>query len=66
VRVVKLFLKSERDFTYIIKNTQNSIKDQWLKPSQGRQKRKSKERPKDAQPTTHKQEIVPLMVSICN
>ncbi len=26
------------------------IKDRWLKPSQGRQKGKAKERPKDAQP----------------
>ncbi len=30
---------------------QNPIKDQWSEPSQGRQKRKAKERPKDAQPT---------------
>jgi hypothetical protein len=28
----------------------NLIKDRWLEPSQGRQKRKAKERPKEAQP----------------
>ncbi len=28
----------------------NPIKDWWLKPSLGRQKEKTKERPKDAQP----------------
>jgi hypothetical protein len=31
--------------------SQNPIKDQWLEQSQGRQKRKAKERPKDTQPT---------------
>jgi hypothetical protein len=31
--------------------SQNPIKDQWLEPSQRRQKKKAKERPKDAQPT---------------
>jgi hypothetical protein len=32
----------------------NPIKDQWLKPLQGRQKRKAKERPKHEQPTRTK------------
>jgi hypothetical protein len=32
------------------------IKDQWLKPSQGRQKGKAKERPKDAQPAQAQKE----------
>ncbi len=37
--------------TIVLKEGINSrIKDQWLEPSQGRQKGKVKERPKDNQP----------------
>jgi hypothetical protein len=35
-------------------NIQNLIKDWWLEPSQRKQTRKAKERPKDAQPTRPK------------
>jgi hypothetical protein len=32
-----------------LKRSKNSIKDQWLEPSHGRQKKKAKEKPKDTQ-----------------
>jgi hypothetical protein len=35
----------------MILNNKNPIKDQWLKPSEGRQKGMAKERPKNEQPT---------------
>jgi hypothetical protein len=35
---------------YFSKENKNPIKDRWPEPSQGRQQRKAKERPKEAQP----------------
>jgi hypothetical protein len=48
----------------IVKSHQNPIKNQWPKPSQGRQKGKAKERPKFAQPAGTKKGkgLVPLVV----
>ncbi len=42
------------DHVVIQTNHKNPIKDRWQEPSQGRQKEKAKERPKDAQPVETK------------
>ncbi len=48
---------------FLMKN-KNPIKDRWSEPLQRRQKRKAKERPKDAQPAGTKkgEKLVPLVV----
>jgi hypothetical protein len=47
-----------------LKSHKNPIKDQWPEPSQGKQKGKAKERPKDVQPAGTKKGggLVPLVV----